>query len=248
MSEYDALVKALANLAAELKEKRAAVQNDKDLSASGRQKVLGEIEDEYGKKLADLQSRYHARYAKDNSDYDEQINPRPPLTLKDRLLMKANKAPGAEAEYLTEDERAGAILQSHAEVVRAMERNSYINITSGLSGDDFLQAGQIAFDSGDMMRLEALRDIAASRGDRTGLHGISGHIEALREKNMTPRQKLARAHQTRLNKHREFFDYGVNSIKAGRDFEDLRGGSTDQQIQVEIDTIMRTISQDGNSE
>lgn len=242
MSEYDGFFKALSNLGAELKQKRTAVQNDKDLSASGRQKVLGEIEAEYGAKVKDLQARYHKQHGTDRAGYDKVLNPPKPPSFKDRVLMKAKKAPVMELEYPDDTERAAALIESNNEVVSALEKSSYMNYAGRLTPEDFSKTAQTAYEAGDMDKLSHLREIAGYRGDAARVKSLDGYIGLLKEDRMTPRQKLARAHQNRLDVHKGLFDWGVEKVLTGGEFQDLRGGESDINIQLEIDTLTRQIN------
>ncbi|MGH7850443.1 MAG: hypothetical protein ACREOP_09105, partial [Thermodesulfobacteriota bacterium] len=165
---YDPYYKAMQNLGAELKQKRSAAQSDKDLSEAGRAKVLGEIKSQYDAKIAEVQKMYHDLHAKDSGEYDKAINPPKPPSHRERVLLKARKAPAADGFYLDDDDRAAAVIESNEAVLRALEKSSYMNYALKLEAQDFQKAAVSAFSSSDMSRLEYLKEVADIRGDEQG--------------------------------------------------------------------------------
>ncbi len=148
-----------------------------------------------------------------------------------------------EGQYLDDDERAAALIESNEAIIWALEKSTFMNFASKLETEDFNKAATSAFNSGDTTRLESLKELASYRGDEMGLKTISAQIEHLRENSLTPRQKLARAHQKRLNLHRELYDWGVNKILSGGDFQDLRGGDSDVLVGMEIAKLQKQVTE-----
>lgn len=234
---HDTFFRAMDNLGKELSRKRKAVQGDKDLSQFGRQKKLGELEVEYREKVETLQKRFHGELAKGREGYEKTLNSPKQLTALDRLRMKINKAPGMEYEYIDDDQRALALIESNQAVVEALKRSTFINVAGRMSPEELFGAMDQAFQSGNQGAVENLTEVASIRGDEFGIKRGQGYADALKEQNMTPAQKMARVHLKRLDLHKQFFDWGTAKVLEGGEFQDLRGGDTDKGYDMELAQI-----------
>lgn len=243
---YDAFYKSMENLGAELNGKRKAVQTDKDRSESGRQKALAELEAEYKGQIETLTKRYHDELGKARQGYEKTLNgqPKPPPSALDRLKMKIRKAPAMEFEYLSDDDRAAAIVESNQAVMESLKKLTFMNVAGRLGEKELAAAMDKAFQSGNQSAIENLAEVAAIRGDEIGVKRGQGYIADLKEQSLTPAQKIARLELERLSNHGELFDWGVKEVLAGREFVDLRGRDSDQRIDIQIAQIQSSANKE----
>jgi hypothetical protein len=235
---YDAFYKAMDNLGKELNQKRKAVQTDKDRSPSGREKELAKLEAEYGGQIATLEKRYHDALAETQRGYEKTLNgPPKPLTALDKLRMKINKAPAMEFEYLDDDSRTAAIIESNEKVISALEKSSFINMASRMDPKELLSVTDNFRESGNLSALENLAEVANFRGDALASQKIAATISYVKEASLTPAQKIARIELQRLDNHKRLFDWGIKEVKAGREFQDLRGKDSDRDLDIQLAQI-----------
>jgi len=237
MNKYGPFFKALENQIKELDAERKIIQNDKDLSEQGRQKKRGEADGKYQKESAELAARLNREMAKDVEERQGTLNPPKPHSALDRLKAKIHQSSNSEYVHVDDNDRALALVESNERVISALQKSTFQNIAAGMDQKELSSALDRAFQSGNQGAIENLAEVAAIKGNEGGVKAAQAYMQNLREQNMTPAQKLARVELRRIELHRQLFDYAVKRGFEGKGFHDLRGGETDQGIDMEIAQI-----------
>ena len=235
-------VEAALNRGKEFAAKRKEVQGNSKLSDSGKADEIAKINAEAREALAALGKRYKAELAKGRETHMRTLNgPSKPLTALDKLRMKINKAPAMEFEYLDDDSRTAALIESNQAVIEALKKSTLINVAGRMDSKELTAAMAHAFEEGNMNALEGFTEVASVRGDGAGIKRGQGYIDALKEQSLSPVQKIAKLELERLDIHAAIFEDATQKALNGKGLDLLEAmalpGQSDERIDMQIAQI-----------
>ncbi|MCL4244002.1 MAG: hypothetical protein KJ002_02570 [Candidatus Dadabacteria bacterium] len=223
--------------------KRKEVQGNSKLSDSGKADEIAKINAEAREALDAIMKRYKAELAKGRETHMRTLNgPTKPLTALDKLRMKINKAPAMEFEYLDDDSRAAALIESNQAVIEALKKSSLISVAARMDSKELADAMAHAFEAGNMNALEGFAEVASVRGDQDSITRGQTYITTLKEQSLSPAQKRAKLELERLDIHEAIFEDATQKVLIGKDLEKLEAmfaqpGQSDERIDMQIAQI-----------
>ncbi|MGD9652516.1 MAG: hypothetical protein AB7I96_13470 [Candidatus Dadabacteria bacterium] len=211
------------------------IAEDVTLSPQGKAQESEAARSETDKELAEAKQKYQDGIARLRADYQSTLDGQKPK----RSEVDKLRALGM---YDSLDNRQIGLLNAEIgeTIVKAIRDMSDRNVAALMDPKQLASAMQRAFDSGDQNALSNLGEVARFRGDQDGVSRAQAYVDALKEQNMTPAQKIAKLELERLDLHEALFGQAIEFARKGgkaldllenRPVETERDQAIDAQIQ-----------------
>jgi len=214
--EFDLYYKELENFTGHYKTGSQKVETDKTLSRVGKHEKAELLKQEHFKNVDSLAERFQIEFDKRVEDIGNFVQGKKKDAVLDVIKKKFSKG-----ESLSSDESNRLLLHEMQENKNIMRKSNFQNMLSTADIEQLKKTAQTLNDSGDVEKLEWLKESVSFKGDSVLSNSLAGQIDGIKTSNLSDEQRNLKAISKRIQKETKLFQYSVERSRKG-DFVDVR--------------------------